>query len=133
MASSAGQLSLELLNVFMCAGTACPGRGRVPAYGRLSVLQERDGWHLCGSSVSLLFATVTENFILLFYMAEKQKLMVILNVYLETAPHLDAGVGCPLRNYLLPVLVFSSSSVWLASLVVWRTANKPGSPPSLAS
>lgn len=107
---------------YVCRGCV-PGAGRVPAYGRLSVLQERDGWHLCGNSVSLLFATVTENFILLFYMAEKQKLMVILNVYLETAPHLDAGVGCPLRNYLLPVLVFSSLSVWLASLVVWRTAN----------
>lgn len=88
--------------------------GRVPAYGHLSILQERDGWHLCGSSVSLLFATVTENFILLFYMAEKQKLVVILNVYLETAPHLVAGVGSPLMNYLLPLLVFSSSSGWLA-------------------
>jgi len=50
-------------------------------------------------------------------MAEKEKLMVILSMCLETAPHLIAGVSSPLMSHPSPFL-FSRPRLagWLARL-----------------
>lgn len=83
------------------------------------------------ASMWRFFATVVNRkFYSPVFHAKKQKLVVILNMCLESVPHLVVGVGSPLMSHPSPILFFfffSSSLVgWLVSPVIWRTADKPG-------
>lgn len=128
--SQAGRLCSELLNVFAHAGAVCLERIGLPANGCLAVLQARDSGIAVGPYVVPLRHRGKQKILFSCFSWLKNKNINgdFENVF-RNCPSPSCGSASSRDEPPLSLLlVFSSLARWRAGSVVWRTADKPGSP-----